>query len=351
MYPDLYRKAFLILTVVALGFAAYKIFEPFFGALAWAICLAFLLYPAHSRLTGILRGRPGSSAGILVALTPVVLILPLAWLGLVFAEQVAVLVRYLQSQSIAFDASLLVRFERLPVVAPIVAWLQNNAPVTSQQMHDWLVSGAQHVLKRLAATSGTVVLGAADTLLTFVLMLFLLFFLLRDGRALLAHAVDLMPIEEKRRQDLLTLVGDTTRAVVYGSGVTSLLQGVLVGIGFAIAGLPSPVVFAALAAVLALLPAGGAAIVWIPGVLGLALQQRWGWALFLAIWGFGVSTSDNLLRPLLISRNAPVSTLAVFIGVIGGASAFGAIGLIIGPVLLTLIAALLKYASATRDAA
>jgi predicted PurR-regulated permease PerM len=111
--------------------------------------------------------------------------------------------------------------------------------------------------------------------------------------------------------------------------------------------LPSAVVFAVLAALLALLPAIGAAFVWVPAVLFLAATSQWGWAIFMLIWGMGVSVSDNLLRPLLISRQAPVSTLAVFIGVIGGVSAFGMNGVIIGPVLLTVIAALLRFLDET----
>jgi len=206
-------------------------------------------------------------------------------------------------------------------------------------------------MRSLAASGGNFLLSALGTVIHFFMMLFLLFFLLRDGRLLLGRAVRLVPMEPQRRAELLKLVGDTTRAVVYGEGLTALAQGALVGIGFAIAGLPSAVVFGVLAAFLALLPAVGAVFVWVPAVLFLAATSQWGWAIFMLIWGMGVSVSDNLLRPLLISRQAPVSTLAVFVGVIGGViggvSAFGMIGVIIGPVLLTVIAALLRFLDET----
>jgi len=146
---------------------------------------------------------------------------------------------------------------------------------------------------------------------------------------------------------LLALIGNTIRAVIYGEGVTAVSQGALVGIGFAIAGLPSAVVFGALAAVLALLPIGGAAFVWVPAVVYLAATSQWGWAIFMLVWGTGVSVADNLMRPLLISSKAPVSMPVVFVGVIGGISAFGMIGVIIGPVLLAVIAALLRYLDET----
>jgi predicted PurR-regulated permease PerM len=205
-----------------------------------------------------------------------------------------------------------------------------------------LVKGAQLLLQSLAATGGNFLLGALGTVIHFFIMLFLLFFLLRDGRQLLDRVVHLVPMEAQRRGNLLRLIGDTTRAVVYGTGLTALAQGALVGIGFAVAGLPSAVVFGVLAALLALLPVGGAALVWVPAALTLAADSQWGWAIFMLVWGIGVSVADNLLRPLLISTQAPVSMLAVFVGVIGGVSAFGVIGIIVGPVLLTVLVALLR---------
>jgi predicted PurR-regulated permease PerM len=348
MNSDLYRRGFLVATVALLGIAVYRILEPFWGALAWAICLAFLLGPLQQRLARRLRGRNGLAAGLITVLTPFVLLGPLALLGFAFAGQVPVLVDWLKGLDLRFDASLLDKFSGWPVVGRLAAWVRENVDVTGAQLHDALVSGAQSALQGLASAGGNVALGAVGTLVGFFLMLFLLFFLLRDGPAMLRRAVALIPLEPGRRGALLELVGSTTRAVAYGSVLTALAQGALVGIGFAIAGLPSPVVFGVLAAILSLLPAGGAALVWIPALLWLMVQQSWGWAIFLGAWGAGVSVSDNLLRPLLIRRQAEVSTLTVFVGVVGGVSAFGAIGVIAGPVLLTLVAALLRFVEESR---
>jgi predicted PurR-regulated permease PerM len=98
-----------------------------------------------------------------------------------------------------------------------------------------------------------------------------------------------------------------------------------------------------LAAILALLPAGGAAIVWVPAMLYLGFTGHWGLATFMLIWGTIVSTSDNFMRPLLVSRYAPVSAFTVFVGVVGGIGAFGTIGIVVGPVFLALVAAILQY--------
>lgn len=340
---DRYTKDFVIVVAALLALALYWMLAPLWGALAWGICLAFLLAPVHRWLTRKLKGRANLSAGIITVLVPLLLAGPLVSLGVAFATQVAELVTHLQEQPLRLDTSLLAQLERHPLLGSVAEWLRQNLTATTEQLDGWLVSGAQMLLQSLAATGGNFVLSALGTAVEFFVMLFLLFFLLRDGRQLLGRVVRLVPMEPQRRGELLKLIGDTTRAVVYGEVLTALAQGTLVGIGFAIAGLPSAVVFGVLAAVLALLPVGGSALVWVPAVVFLAATSQWSGAIFMLIWGLAVSVSDNLMRPLLISSRAPVSVPAIFVGVIGGVSAFGMIGVIIGPVLLTVIAALLRF--------
>ncbi len=342
-----YRTGFVLVVAALLALALYWMLAPFWGALAWGICLAFLLAPAQRWLMRRLKGRAGLAAGIITALVPVLLAGPLVSLGVAFANQVADLVTHLQQQPLRFDASLLAQLERYPFIGSLAEWLRQNLTATTEQLQGWLVGGASMLMQTLAATGGNFLLGALGTVIHFFMMLFLLFFLLRDGHSLLGRVVRLVPMEPRRRQELLKLIGNTTRAVVFGIGLTALAQGALVGIGFAIAGLPSAVVFGVLAAVLALLPVGGAALVWGPAAVYLLATSQWGWAIFMLIWGSAVSVSDNLVRPLLISSQAPVSIPAVFVGVIGGISAFGFIGVIIGPVLLTAIAALLRFLDET----
>jgi predicted PurR-regulated permease PerM len=179
-------------------------------------------------------------------------------------------------------------------------------------------------------------------------MLFLLFFFLRDGDSMLARARQLIPLDDARKDRLFHRLSGVTRAIVIGTSLTALMQGVLLGIGFVIAGLPSPVVFGVLAALLSMLPVGGAAFVWIPAVLVLFFEGHWGYAIFLLAWGLMIGGLDNVLRPLLISGRAKISALAVFVGVLGGIPAFGAIGVIAGPVILSLALALMEFAEESR---
>ena len=344
MDQDFYRKLFLVLTIGVLGWILLRIIAPFANALAWGACLALLLHPTHAWLSKRLHGRRGLSAAILTALMPLLLLGPLTTLGLVFARQVGLLIAHLQTQPSRFAPGWLARFEQYPSVASLLRWIDDNMAISAIQVQNWLLGGAQVLLARVAAGGGNFVLAAAGTIVEFFLMLFLFYFLLRDGGRMVRRLLNLIPLAAEQRAKLLTVITNTTRAVVYGTGITAMVQGFLVGVAFAIADLASPVVFGVLAAVLALLPAGGAALVWVPATLWLAFSGSWGWAAFMTLWGIGVTLSDNILRPLLISRHAPVSTLAVFVGVIGGVTAFGPVGIVAGPVLLTFIVALLRFA-------
>ena len=148
--------------------------------------------------------------------------------------------------------------------------------------------------------------------------------------------------------DLTAYVSGTVADVLPDEGVVvetrgALIQGIFVGVGFAIVGLPSPIVFGVLATIAAFLPAGAAAVL-IPAVIYLAFAGRWGAATFMAIWTAAMWVIENVLRPVLTAQQAEVSTLAIFIGAIGGAATFGILGLVIGPVLLSFTVALLRFA-------
>jgi predicted PurR-regulated permease PerM len=201
------------------------------------------------------------------------------------------------------------------------------------------------------SSGGSVLLGALGTVVSFALMLFVLFFVLRDGREVSRRLVAQLPIESTQRGRLWRHIVDVTRAVFIGVGLTAMAQGTLVGIGFWIAGLPGALVFGVIAALFALIPMVGTAIVWAPGALFLAATGRHWMALFMVIWGVVVvGLADNILRPLLISGRADVPTLAVFIGVLGGLQAFGFVGLFLGPIVLGMLVALFRLRCEATEA-
>jgi predicted PurR-regulated permease PerM len=230
------------------------------------------------------------------------------------------------------------------MIGEAMAWIDANTSLSLTQMEGWLAEALRRVLELIMASGGMMLMGALGTTVSFAMMLFVLFFVLRDGPALAQQVVRLLPIEGRRRTLLQKHLTDMTRAVFLGLGLTAVAQGVLLGVGFWIAGLPSPLVFGVLGVILALVPMVGPALLWIPAAIWLAARGDTGYAIFLALWGsVVVGLVDNLLRPLLISGRAEVPTLAVFIGVIGGLAAFGFIGLFVGPIVLGLLIALFRF--------
>jgi predicted PurR-regulated permease PerM len=187
-------------------------------------------------------------------------------------------------------------------------------------------------------------LGAIGTVLSFTVMLFILFFIIRDGRAIARLGSALVPLPPDRREALADRLSSVTRAVVRGTVLTSIIQGLLLGIGFALAGMPAPVVFGVLAAVLSVVPFGGTALVWGPALIAVLIQGNYGQAVGILVVGVFVSSVDNFIKPMLISGRSPLPTLAVFIGVLGGLAAFGLIGLFVGPIVIALVLALIEFA-------
>jgi len=338
-----YPRVFALVVAAVLGYGLILIFLPFITSIAWAAFLAFLLYPLNLRLRRRFAGQ-GTAAGVLTALAPIVIVLPLSALSIDFVTQISTLMQSVQKAAAELDIKSLSDLQQFPWIARINVWLSAHTQISAQQVQTWLLAASREALKRAASLGGGFFLDALSSLVDFTIMLFLLFFFLREGDTLLARGRRLIPLAEERKERLFRQLGGVTRAIVVGTSVTAILQGLLIGIGFSVASLPSPVVFGVLAALLSMLPVGGAAFVWGPAALWLFADGRWGFGIFMLGWGLLLAGLDNVLRPMLISGRARISALAVFLGVLGGIPAFGAIGVILGPVMLSLALALIEFA-------
>jgi len=340
----LYVRLGGLLLLAVLCYIVWRIVTPLWQPLLWAVLLGALLAPWNLRLAQRLGGRTQLASSITTSLTVLLFILPvLAAAGAVTA-QAAQLLRRLERRVPELSKGTEIDLSRVPWLDSSLAWLDANTSVSLAQLQGWLTEGLQRLLQVLMKSGGSVVMSALGTAVSFVVMLFVLFFVLRDGPALARQVVRMLPIEQRRRSLLWQHLSDVTRAVFLGIGLTALAQGALLGVGFWIAGLPSPLVFGVIGVILALIPMLGPALLWVPAAIWLAIQGHHGYAIFLALWGsVVVSLVDNLLRPLLISGRAEVPTLAVFVGVMGGLAAFGFIGLFVGPIVLGLLVALFRF--------
>jgi predicted PurR-regulated permease PerM len=321
----------------------FKIIEPFLAPIAWALFIGFLLQPQQEKLAKFLRGRASVSAFILTILVLILFLGPLTALAVAFARQAADLASRLQGWVGAEQGASLSQIDRIPGVAPVLAWLDQNLEISASHVQAWLVEGGRSLFQQLASYGGVAFMGAVGTVLSFTVMLFLLFFIIRDGRPIARLGAALVPLPPERREDLAERLSSVTRAVVRGTVVTAIVQGTLCGIAFAVVGLPAPVVFGVVAAVLSVVPFGGTALVWVPAVITLMVQGHYTQAGILIAFGVVISSVDNFLKPLLISGRTVLPTLAVFIGVLGGLAAFGMIGLFLGPVVIALVLALIEF--------
>ncbi len=339
-----YSRAFGLATTAVLGYLLYLILSVFSSPIMWASLIAFMLYPLQRRL--LLRWRkPMLAAGLVTALTFVVVAGPVTLFAFAFVQQAShLLVRF---QTEARDRKL-PALELILELRPVQLALEKTRDITSLSKEEILQEAsdaAQSALQRLASAGGSLVLGAFSTVTQFLFTMFLLFFFLRDGERMLQRGIRLVPMTAARKHDLAAHLGAVTRGVVLATLVTALVQGSLIGVGFGIAGLPSPLVFAGVGALASLVPIVGTALVWVPAAVTLVAQGQGGWAIFLTAWCIIlVAGSDNVVRPLVISGSANVSALLVFTGLLGGVSVFGFAGIFVGPLVLTLVAALLRYA-------
>jgi predicted PurR-regulated permease PerM len=340
-----YPRVFASVTAVVLGYAVLLIIKPFLGPLLWAGLLAILLFPANRQLRTAFRDRRTAAAALLTLATALMLVVPSIFLGIVFGRQATDLVARLQASAAQHQIQNATDVLQLPEVDRVVQRVEAMLPVDADQIRTSVLAGSQRLVESVVSLGGSLFASVFGIVVSIILALFLFFFFVRDGERIIERAMTLVPLDERRKGRLLVHVGAVIQAVVLGSLVTAVAQGTLVGISFALVGLPSPIVFGVLSVGAALIPLVGTAIVWVPAALALGFGGHWGGALFMVVWSVAVvSTADNVIRPLFISRGTNLTTLPVFIGLIGGLSAFGTIGMFLGPVVVALVLALLEFA-------
>jgi predicted PurR-regulated permease PerM len=351
--PDRFSTRVFALAVVALlGFLLFRIFEPFLGPIYWAFLLAFMLFPLNRRLRRVLGGRKALAATILTVGVTLGIAVPVVIGSAAFARQAVELGHTMSQKAREYEIAGPQDLVKFPLIGGAIQWIQSRFFFAGEQLQTWLVQGSQRIVQFLLARSGELVFGALGILGSLTLTLFILFFFFRDGDVMAARARNLIPLDERRKDRLDDHLQAVTRAVVFGTVVTAIVQGILLGLGFWVTGLPSPVVFGVLAAVASFVPFVGTGLVWVPAALYLWVNAPAWKPISLIVWSaLVVGSADNFLRPLLVSGKSQVGTLTVFFGVLGGLAAFGFIGLFVGPVILALVLSLLEFVEEDRAAA
>lgn len=334
------QQLFLLALAAGALVLCYVIVEPFIGPIVSATAMAILFYPLHVRLLHRLPSRPALAASLSLLLMLALIILPLAWVTWTTSSELASAYSSLKTRSAADGGWL----EWITHVAsrPLI-YFGVTPDAADEQVRSFLS-------ERVASISGAllrVIQGIASNIAIFlfngVIALFVLFFLLRDGAAILAKARNFFPLPASVFDRLINEVGHSVIANVYGVGAVALAQGTLTGLLFYFVGVHSPVLWGVIAGFCSMIPILGPPIVWVPVALSFGASGNWGKAGIVALFGAAViGTADNIIRPWIISGRVELHPLLVFISLLGGAQAFGFLGLFIGPAALSVTVVILE---------
>jgi predicted PurR-regulated permease PerM len=320
--------------LAVLGWLVFLVVRPFLIPLGWAAVLAVVTYPVHARLAT--RWRPGLAASATTLLTTVVVIVPAVMLVVAFVRETLEIAGDLQTTVSGGPLGWIGHaWARVVRVLPAASSIDLAALITDALRR----SGAYLVVQ-----SGSIFQNVAGFLIDLTLALFATFFLLRDADAIMRVVRRLLPMEPGRREKLIAQTRALISAGVTSSVLVAGLQGVLGGVAFAVVGISAPVFWGVVMAFMCLLPFG-AWVIWLPAAVFLGVSGSLTRAFVLGGLGLGiVSTVDNVLRPALLSGQAHMNGLVVFVSLLGGLSVFGLLGIVLGPVLVaTLLSLLTTY--------
>jgi predicted PurR-regulated permease PerM len=344
------RSASLFNTAVLLllGYLLWKIFSPFLESIAWAAVLAAILYPAHRWILKRIH-RPNAAAAVSTLLTLILVVGPAVTLGITLLVQGVNLYQLTTDYFSKHKIGSLTDLMNIPILNRVVERIVKQIPVTAQDLQSWILDGLKTFARAAAGFLSSAALGFLGFLLSFFIMLITLFFFFRDGANLWRQLLGAVPLPAETTSTFAERLKAVFRAVVIGMLSTALIQGLLGGIGFAIFGLPSPLVFGGLMFVFSLLPIGGTAIVWLPAAVILMSMGAIGRGVGLLLWGaLIVGLVDNWFKPMIISGRTHMNTLPVLFGVMGGIAAFGFLGVFVGPMVVSMGLALWEMATHER---
>ena len=333
---DYLVKLAAVITLVA---GCFLVLKPFLTATLFAAVVCVTTWPLYLRLLHVMKGKKIIAALVMTVALSLLVILPLALVAYNLADNIT-----------AFYNEIKLAIELGPIIAP--DWLI-NVPLVGSSAHDYwqLIATSQSdmdaLIKRLLEPTknymlaGSIFLGQG--VLEMSLAAFVSFFFYRDGLSLVHFLnVTMDRVVGTHTENVLSIVKNTVQSVMYGILGTALAQGLLATIGFLIAGVPAAFLLGAATALLSLIPVGPP-IVWGAAAIWLFYHGMTGWGIFMLLWGFLlVSSVDNVLKPLLISRGSNLPFVLILFGVLGGIFAFGFVGVFIGPTLLSVGFSLLK---------
>ena len=345
--PDLEFKSLLLL-VLAASLLFVLIIWPFFGAVCWAVFIAIVFWPLHQRFVHGSHGRRNMAALASLTVILLIVILPLAMVIASITSEASVLVEKMRSGEIQIGQYFQRMLDALPEWArSMLRRLGIGDLALLQQKVLATLSASGQVLTSRVVGIGQVTL---DFIVAFFVMLYMLFFLFRDGEQLTNSISRAIPLHPQHTRRLLTQFATVVRATVKGNIVVALVQGALGSLAFWVLGLPGAVLWGAVMALLSLLPAVGAAMVWGPIAIYYFFTGDLVKGVGLALWGaFVIGLVDNVLRPILVGKDTRMPDYLVLVTTLGGIVVFGLNGFVIGPVIAAMFLVSWEMLAAARQ--
>ena len=335
MSEKLEQSTFLILlALVTVLFLV--LLRPFFAPLLWACIIAVLFHPAQVWLTRRWGERPNVTALVTLLACVVLVVMPVLFLLASFLQQGLAVFEQIQSGELQPGRFI----DSIRNAFPAVPALLERFDIDMSTVREKATGAALAASQFLARNALAVGQGTFGFVLKLALMLYVTFFLLRDGRALVEKLVHAIPLGDERERMLLQKFAEVARATVKGNLMVAVVQGALGGLIFWILGLPAALLWAVVMMVLSLIPAVGAGLVWLPAAIYLYATGEWVSATVLVAYGvLVIGLADNVLRPLLVGRDTKLPDWMVLLSTLGGIAMVGINGFVIGPLIAVLFVA------------
>lgn len=338
-------RVFLAL-VVAVSLAFALILWPFFGAILWGTVLAIVFARLNQRLRGPRDRRTFAALATLLVIL-VVVILPVGLILGSLVQEATSLIARIQTGELDLGQYFNRFFAALPGWA--TSLLERYGLADLEAIQARLSGVLTRIMQFLAEQALKLGQNTLDFVVSLFVMLYLLFFLLRDGDRLVRRVRDAFPLEPGRQRNLAERFAIVVRATIKGNLVVALVQGALAGLIFWVLGVGAPLLLGVLAALLSLLPAVGAPVVWGPVALYLlATGEVWRGIVLVLFGSLVIGLADNILRPILVGKDTKLPDYVVLISTLGGLAVFGINGFVIGPVIAALFVAVWEIFAASR---
>ena len=335
MYEKLERRTFLAL-LVGVSLAFVFLMRPFFGPIFWAVAIALIFHPVQQWIRGRLGERPNTVALLTLLLCLVIVIIPvIALVSSLIAEGVS-LYQQIQSGELRPGDYIDKVTQSFPAIQSLMAQFDIDLSGLRERVVNAFVGGSQFLAKQAIGVGQN----TFQFFLSLALMVYLAFFLLRDGSKLVELLIKALPLGDERERLLFAKFAEVTRATVKGNLLIAIIQGALGGFIFWVLGINGALLWGVVMAIVSLLPAIGAAIVWVPVAIYLAAVGDIVPAVILTVFGVVViGLADNILRPIFVGRDTKLPDYIVLLSTLGGIVMFGINGFVMGPLVAALFMA------------